>query len=823
MLLSISLQSLRGWEIDWISLGLGVFIGILLTIGVQRALPVVRRWQKGAVDRVRQSVSWVRTGVESRYLSETVEYAQSYHLGAAWAQLGDVYVPPRLLIPESAYDPFHDEGASIRHLYQLWPELAFGVASPTRPTASVDDLLRNGRRVIITAGPGAGKSALLAYCALQTAQQALAALEANDPETAVTLPVLLHIAELDLSPNEEGELPDPAQVIISALQKRVSPITSPGLKDLIPKKLKNGRLRLLLDGYDNLNKETRKETAEWLSRLLAQYPEAQIFVASSASGYGLLIPLEFITVTILPWRAGAAETFGQKWADALKVKPSRTTRFWQPGQTALKTSLRLWHDLIIQRTRKGTAALPPSQWADLMENILPLLAGNGKLDAPVMPPETAVLTFWQRIAYELQSAEKTQLTRVELENLAAEMAEAQPDLSAAKYQKSVTNNRLFQNWANGTTSFFSHVWQDYLTAGHMAANNMIDQAKDHAYHSAWDGVLRFYTAQAGAGATDLAEYVLSKKDASPTRDALFRVASWMPEATDSGEWRRQTLILLGQMIRQATFAPVLRLRAVAALAQTGEPGVLRFMQQLLERSDSFLRLAGVVGLSALPAERALPLLDDRLYDDDALVRETAVYALSWLYHPAAERPLITALISDDETISHAAAESLALNGGTAWDILKEALKEESVYVRRAAIMGISMLDEEWVLPLLANTERLDNEWIVQSAANMAQEIVRKRQIPGEWRPLQIQEQSWLQDYARDEGRVVPDGQAALPFLVQVLTESSWPNLRMAAARTLGQIPTLDALPALETAVRDDDDSVRDAAFTTLCHIRQAFT
>jgi HEAT repeat protein len=357
----------------------------------------------------------------------------------------------------------------------------------------------------------------------------------------------------------------------------------------------------------------------------------------------------------------------------------------------------------------------------------------------------------------------------------------------------------------------------------MAANNMIDQAKDHAYHSAWDGVLRFYTAQAGAGATDLAEYVLSKKDASPTRDALFRVASWMPEATDSGEWRRQTLILLGQMIRQATFAPVLRLRAVAALAQTGEPGVLRFMQQLLERSDSFLRLAGVVGLSALPAERALPLLDDRLYDDDALVRETAVYALSWLYHPAAERPLITALISDDETISHAAAESLALNGGTAWDILKEALKEESVYVRRAAIMGISMLDEEWVLPLLANTERLDNEWIVQSAANMAQEIVRKRQIPGEWRPLQIQEQSWLQDYARDEGRVVPDGQAALPFLVQVLTESSWPNLRMAAARTLGQIPTLDALPALETAVRDDDDSVRDAAFTTLCHIRQAFT
>ncbi|GAB4280007.1 MAG: hypothetical protein Kow0080_32600 [Candidatus Promineifilaceae bacterium] len=819
--LSISLQSLRGWEIDWISLGLGVFIGILLTIGVQRALPVVRRWQKGAVGRVRQSVSWVRTGVESRYLTETMEYAQSYHLGAAWAKLSDVFVPPRLLIPGSTYDPFHDEGTSSHHLYRLWPELAFGVASPTKPTASVDDLLRNGRRVVITAGPGAGKSTLLAYCAYQTAQQATTTLETNDPETAVTLPVLLHITELDLTPTEDGELPDPAQVITSALQKRVSPITSPGLKDLIPKKLKNGRLRLLLDGYDNLNKETRKETAEWLNRLLAQYPETQIFVASRASGYGLLVSLQFITVTILPWRAGAAETFGQKWADALKVKPPRTTRFWQPGQTALKTSLRLWHDLIVQRTRKGTAALPPTQWADLMENILPLLAGNGKLDAPITPPETAVLTFWQRIAYELQNAEKPHLTRVELENLAAEMAENHPNLSAAKYQKSIANNRLFQNWANGTTSFLSNVWRDYLTAGYMVTNNMIEQAKEHVYHTAWDGVLHFYTAQAGAA--DLAEYILSKKDTSPTRDVLFRVASWMPDAPDSGEWRRQTLILLGQMIRQATFAPVLRLRAVAALVQTGEPGVLRFMQQLLERSDPFLRLAGVMGLSALPAERVLPLLDDRLYDDNVLVRQTAVYALSWLYHPATERPLITALISEDETVSHAAAESLALNGGTAWDILKEALKEESVYVRRAAIMGISMLDEEWVLPLLANTERLDNEWIVQSAANMAQEIVRKRKMSGEWHPVQISEQSWLQDYARDEGRVVPDGQAALPFLVQVLTESSWPNLRMAAARTLGQLPTLDALPALETAVRDDDESVRDAAFTTLCYIRQAFT
>ncbi|MFQ5436247.1 MAG: HEAT repeat domain-containing protein, partial [Anaerolineae bacterium] len=378
---------------------------------------------------------------------------------------------------------------------------------------------------------------------------------------------------------------------------------------------------------------------------------------------------------------------------------------------------------------------------------------------------------------------------------------------------------LFVTWPNGGISFRSGVWRDYFAANYMAKNNLHDEAAAQVGQSGWGGALRFLVAEVGGA--ELADRSLKTKELSPTRDVLFQVADWLPIAPDSGDWRRQTMILLGQMARQATFARVLRLRAIAALALSAEAGIHKFLAQLLERSDPFLRQAGAAALPALVADKVIDSLAGLLEDGDARVRQTAVYALGWLNHPNAEAPLLTALVQGDDDMRRVAVTALAQRGEEGQEILREALEDDDLRVRRAAVYGLTLLEADWVEPTLTDLTRHDSEWLVRTAATEALEQARQRHKSAPWHPVPVGKQEWLLDYARQEGRNVPEGAAILPFLVQLLTEAESPKDRLAAAVCLGQLLNESAAPALETAVFDADDQVKQAAFATLAKICRA--
>jgi HEAT repeat protein len=438
-------------------------------------------------------------------------------------------------------------------------------------------------------------------------------------------------------------------------------------------------------------------------------------------------------------------------------------------------------------------------------------------------PDKLTLAFWQRVAYTLVSEEKLSLTQPELSLLVEETLASQENVErgeAARLQKAVSKNSLFITWANGSVSFMSPVWRNFLAASFVAQNGPPDGVSHRLADPNWTDIVAFYVGQKGA--TELATRLLGAKEQSLTRDALFQVASWMPEATDGGEWRRQTMILLGQIIRQVSFAYALRQRAAIALVQTGEPGIFTFVSQLLERSDPFLRHLGTAALSHFGSEKAIELLAKMLEDGDSQVRKTAAYALSWIQHPMTEKPLLTALIQGDEEMSRIAAEGLAWNGSEGVEILKEAIEDDDLQVRRAAIQGLALRDEEWIAPLLVEIERNDSEWVVKAAATEALEVIRTRAKPPPWQTVPVGKQSWLVRHAAQEGRSVPKGDATLPYLVQIMTEFSGAKQRAAAASSLGQIAAWDALPALETAVRDANRQVSEAAFTTLCLLRRAY-
>jgi HEAT repeat protein len=827
------------WRPDTPSLLVGLLVGILLTAAFYYWLPALRRWRDQAVGRVRQSVAWLRSGVEVRYQGETAEFLSRYHLGGQWGGLADIFTPPRLLALQSEVDPNALAEWQTSQLSLIWSDLAAKVALPPLPGADLLSLLVNGRRVLISAPPGGGKTTLLAYAAYQCAT-------AQELPLLPLLPAYIHLAELDLTPfapgdpDEQTKPADPLAPLIAALQRYTSPLTSPGLRDLFQSKMKVGQALLLLDGWDELAPGSRSLCLTWLHRLLELYPAGRLLMAVGLRGYGRLLDLDFARTQILPWRQREAEAFAAGWAAALNNNPLRPDRYWQPGQTPLQTSLRFWRAAL---AAQSDAAQKPRRDVDLLSQTLPLLwspAGDKGDDAFV----TAAHDFWQRTAYYLLREGQLILPKEAAMTLAAETAAAYEikDLPA-RLQKSLEQCPLFLPVRGGGIRFRNLIWRDYLAAahlahqpdahqpdahqpdGHQADLEMVQAALDNPQ---WRGLLRFYVAQPEvppATIMQLANSLLQATDRTPTRENLFQVAAWLPEVVEGkGEWQRQVLILLGQIIRQSTFPQLLRQRAVAALMQTGEQGVFTFTTQLLERSDPFLRQLGVIGLShlgLLRPQEVIKRLVACLEDGTAAVRLAAVQGLAWLPHPLAERPLLTALIDGDDEMSRMAAEGIALRGAEGLEILREALQDESLHVRRAAIYGLLMANDKQIVPWLEKVEKEDKEWLVRSAATEALDTMRQKQKMA-WNPPDLNKQRWLVNYAAHDGQMVPHGAAALPFLVQVLAEATDPAIRMAAAANISQMSAYEVLPALETAVHYDNKQVSEAAFSTLCTVRGAY-
>ena len=236
------MQQFQNWQFDKISFFLGLLLGIAAAYGFLRLLPWLRRRYARVAGWVRERISYLRSGVAVRFLAETAAFANAHHLLSAQTPLDSLYVPPRLLapLPDPALLP-EDRGATA--LIYLWPEWANGMGLPVPPTMTVDQLTRNGRRVIIAGEPGVGKTSLLAYLTLQCATA-----NGKDAPSNNMMPVFVHVAELGLSGGEAVE--DAESVLAGALQKRANPLTSPGIKDLLHQKLKAGQVMLLLDGWD---------------------------------------------------------------------------------------------------------------------------------------------------------------------------------------------------------------------------------------------------------------------------------------------------------------------------------------------------------------------------------------------------------------------------------------------------------------------------------------------------------------------------------------------------------------------------------------------
>jgi HEAT repeat protein len=221
----------------------------------------------------------------------------------------------------------------------------------------------------------------------------------------------------------------------------------------------------------------------------------------------------------------------------------------------------------------------------------------------------------------------------------------------------------------------------------------------------------------------------------------------------------------------------------------------------------------------LDDERVLAGLQHARTDPDRLVRVEAMYALGSIGGDSAIDGLVQGLQDEDELVRRVAAEVLAFVGGEGQDLLREGVESEDMYIRRASVFGLGMVDEPWALRIVDQMRREDDEWFVRSAATEVIDRVSVDPPPIAPAPPNLEGQGWLVSWATSHGMTLGSWEEAFRVLIQAVQEGDW-TIKLAAADVLRVCAGQEAIPTLRAAVNDENVLVREAAYAALYEISQ---
>jgi HEAT repeat protein len=298
-------------------------------------------------------------------------------------------------------------------------------------------------------------------------------------------------------------------------------------------------------------------------------------------------------------------------------------------------------------------------------------------------------------------------------------------------------------------------------------------------------------------------------------------ARWLRDAPATVKWRNEVFRRLSKIALDNTLPENLRLRALSGFVAANDFAVAALFKQALASPDPFARRIAALGLGALGDATAVPAVA-KLFGDPYLdVRWAAALALGTLGTEAAVQALKQGLLTGDDGVKQACAQSLGRHPELGHPVLKETIASPDLGVRRATLYGLAEVNEDWARHLIEETQRNEQEWYVRNAAN---ELYTRIQEPPSRAPkpyLPPESQGWLVAWAAQKGVGVPPGKGAVEVLGRALREGE-ESARIAAAEALARLNDPIAARELYGALRDPSmPLVRDAAFRALAHLSAA--
>ncbi len=647
------------------------------------------------------------------------------------------------------------------------------------------------------------------------------------------LPIYVHLSDLNISAREFGGNVDPAEPLVRAVQHWVRTFTARIVPGRIYRRLNEGGAIVLIDGYDDLPETEQRRADAWLRAFMAQYGEQNfVIVAGPSRGYGALTQMGLTPVYMRPWTPQQQQLAVDKWRAAWPtIGGTRRRRAPAPGESHIRRASENNHALNpAELTLKIWATFgdpnnadEPNMW---LRNFLTLHLPKGEQVDDALELLTRAATLELNLGYISRNALRV-IMESEIANIddiadevekadTLEKAESEEERKAREKEQAeqlrllsaLTRSGMLLPYRGGRYRFKHSSIAAYL-AGLTLQTAEEAQIIDLARRPRWGNA--FYYA---AMHTDISPAVAAR-----LQDALdvvysnwLEMARWMAFAPRDVAWRGTLLQRLGNAFIADHQFPVNRARIAAALVGARDVrGASMIFNKGLESGDPYVQRLSLLGLGALRIPGAVEVIGSRVYAEVLEVQLAAVMALGAIGTEAAFDEMVGALFSDNERLQQAVTETLAMNPDVGYPTLYEAVEDEDILVRRAAVFGLRRIDTRWAKERVHETFVTDNEFMVNS---LAQRFFFHEQA-GPHGPKAYPEApdvGWIRNWARIRDFKLTD--ATHEALVEALQDDD-EGVRQLAATALGQYGAPEALVPLYGALHDPSAAVRAAAYGAL--------
>lgn len=907
--------------------GLGLLAGWATAFVAYQTRNIVQSMRESAGTQATTARGYVTRTAEGRYSRELIQFCETNHLLGERVPLSKVLIEPRFLAPPAfAAPPDDDVNFDVFRVVPRihdhpWLHQPYNVE-----WASMDDLGYGDRAIALLGLPGSGRTTALQAIALwnmgvadftppkdtvtekieaeeralkadqraerikdrmsleERARERLAEEQGIDPglkgqekREAVSpmrrlTPVYVHLANVFPTVDRFGRQADPAEPLLRGIQAHLRYVTSKTFPRRFYERLNQGRLLILIDGYDDLPEADRRKMLPWLSALIREHRKNFFVVTGPAYGYGNLLRTGMSPVFLRPWDDNDIQRAVKFWAEnwgqisgRRREQPDQATQDMAFENTRGLTPLDVCLKIRATFAGDSTAEMTPGDWmrlylddlglngeqllaaaqaaalqldenfitaarlAELAQGLsLPITPVDVPLDdedvfAPTSSDEDIDALFEADIdedvdaLFEGDQAEASGAETPAKADKAANKTERKEATQTAKNQSELIAalERLgLLVWYSGDRYRFRHL----PTAAYLASltfktadpSQVNTLLVNRAAQPAWDLALAY-----AAGHTPIDAAVRARLNSHPDvlYNHVFNTARWLAYAGNKADWRPALMKQLGNLFILPAQYTLLRERAAAALCGTRDKTALVVFQRALKSADADARRLACLGTGVFQEVRAIDQIGAYMNDKNPEVTLAAALALGAVGTDRAYEEMAVAFTSGSEPLRQVIAEAFGNLPEPGYETLYEAVTAEDMLLRRASIFGLRRVKTPWALIAIYKAFLEDDQWYVRSAAQQAfldmQNNVISQSLRGYPEPEAI---PWLRDQLSG-GEVNPE-----QALIDTLTQAG-PDLQSISALAMGQLGMANNIIDLYQALLYREPVVRDAAHRALAELQ----
>jgi hypothetical protein len=216
-------------------------------------------------------------------------------------------------------------------------------------------------------------------------------------------------------------------------------------------------------------------------------------------------------------------------------------------------------------------------------------------------------------------------------------------------------------------------------------------------------------------------------------------------------------------------------------------------------------------------QKSIQTLANMVADPVIEVRCSACFSLSTFRNATALQLLAEALMTGDEHLRQSAAESLACLQGDGYEIIKNAVTYSDILVRRASVIGLGRINEQWSKALLEKITVEDSQWVVRNAALQALEGLQNPNVNALHPLKKLSECDWLIKFAEQHGAAIASDTLPVSLLLQIL-KSGTAEEKMAALPYCRYLADESAASTIYGLFYSEQNAIKEAAAITLWYI-----